>query len=383
MPYYALRRKRRTYRKRSYSRKRKAPRRSKGYSRSRRTYRRKPSAKRRRVVGPFASLGNRIIPHQKIAQLKWMNPDQQQIAYPTPIISGGVYTGQPFDCASPAFQADQNETIDGGAFKYIANNWDQFSVKYMRAQVQKAKYTFEFYGDSQLSGLALSNQVMFGVYLSDKFFVPLLGNIGNFEDLKKSGNLMYKKVNQFDRPTKIVCDVNTIACLQSSQAVDRMVTVKPFQKYENSAEDIKSAYPAERHLYVYPFVVQLSDPLGGNLSTLSYSFRVSCVKTVKFDRPIQNFFDVRSLDQYPAYKSALPETFQPRPLYPAGTLDDSKNIEQDARLEDLEDGQNVQDAAVQFGFANTATALQINTDAIDDVADDLAAHEAEQFPNVH
>jgi len=377
MPYARKRFRKRTQRRysRRFRTRRKSLYKSKRYSR---TYRRKqPSAKRRRVVGPFASLGNRTIPHQRIAQLKWMNPEQQQIAYPTPIISGGVYTGQPFDCASPAFQADQNETIDGGAFRYIANNWDVYSVKYMRAQVLKAKYTFEFYGDSQLSGLALANQVMFGVYLSDKFFVPLLGNIGNFEDLKKSGNLMYKKVNQFDRPTKIVCDVNTIACLQSSQAVDRMVTVKPFQKYENSAEDIKSAYPAEKNLFLYPFVVQLSDPLSGNLSTLSYSFRVSCVKTVKFDRPIQNFFDVRSLDQYPAYKSSLPETFEPRPLYPSGTLnDDQKNVEQDQRLEDLETGQNVQDDQAQF-FFNT------NADAIVDVADDLAAHEALEGKQAH
>ena len=74
------------------------------------------------------------------------------------------------------------------------------------------------------------------------------------------------------------------------------------------------------------------------------SYRTNVTKWVHFDRPNADVTQTRLYDSYPAVESGFGFGYTPFPLDPGFTFE-NKDSEQDARLEDLENGQNTQDAA--------------------------------------
>jgi hypothetical protein len=403
-------------RKRTFRRyKRRTSRRSRPYAKRRKTmssirgrrtsqrYSKRLYKRTRARTGPFESLGNRTIPNEKYGVMKWHEPTTLDFLFTTNGATQEVYMGEVYDCTSPCFFKPYSDVIQV-PYDNIATNWDTMSIKYQRAQTMRTQFTFKFMMDSQLGGDAIPNQIMFGVYLSNvNLNVPAGRRFCSWEDLKRSGNVITKTANQFATPTTITANVNVPKCVAASDRVDNLSIVFPKNQLyvynETTAQwdvnlpNVASSYPAEQQLYLYPFMVPLSQPFDIG-APLKVQMMITAQKYVKFDRPIQNITTVQRLDNYPAVKSALPSNFVQRPLRPftyptqdaleqaIDNLEQSHNeydfqdVQANLRLDDIEADQVLQDQTL-------ATQVSILNDSIDDNTTLIQQHAALEGKAAH
>jgi hypothetical protein len=276
--------------------------------------RRKSSTKRRKSVvkGPFASFGNRMISNKKIGNTRWIDSAMATIQYTTGSFGKVYLSSFAYDCGSCVYNLAKFQT-NSSMFSTMGMNTDMFACKYQRGRVLKANWTFEFSFPSTVgvgNGF-VGNQFIVGVYLSNKEILQSqLTFLTDFEDLKKCGNLIYKRVQKYDRPTRITCSVDVPKCQDSPDFIHTQHKLYPKGSIFTQ-EETDESYPACDQVIIYPFVVPLSENL---TSTWTVRYRASCIKTCEFRKPIVNIMDTKDNRNYPALDSGLGATWEPAPM---------------------------------------------------------------------
>jgi len=246
-----------------------------------------------------------MIPNKKIGTTRWIDVNMKSIAYSSGTY-GKVYLGRPYDCGSCVYNEAKFNT-NSAMFSTMGMNTDMFACKYQRGKVLEAKWTFE-YAFPNTDGLySLGNQFIVGLYMSNKEIPPSITFLTDFEDLKKSGNLIYKRVQNLDRPCKLTATVNVPKCQDSPIYVNTQHQMYPKGSIftQNETDD---SYPACDQILIYPFVVPLSDSITSNWVM---KYRASVLKRCEFSKPIQNILDVKDNRNYPALDSGLGSTWTP------------------------------------------------------------------------
>ncbi len=386
MPY-AFRKRFRKRAKRRYSRKFRSRRKSLYKSkRYRRTYRSKQPASKRRKFGAFDSFGNSLIPNKAVKTLYWNEPENSNIIFAQGGGTQKVFPGATFDCTSPLFVKPELETKAAGPGGRLSMlNWDVYSSKYQRAHVTQMsiKTTFSFEGEREVGN---SDFIICGFFISRSELRNNITNIGDWELLKRSKNCVYKRYNKNVSPQVTVsATVNVGKCLAAATMIDRFSIVYPVQLVWQQAERnrLAESFPNDSRCYITQFCVPMTRSVDTD-SPINCQTRTFIKKTVVFDRPLGDPTEAAFSNNYPAMGTTLPTTYAPQYIRPLGLLaSDAKDTEQDQRLMDLEEDVDENTNAITFGFDETNTNVQDNENAIEEVADDLAAHEALQFPNVH
>lgn len=379
MPYYARKRSRKRT-KRRYSRTFRSKRKSLYKARRfRPSIRRRKFTSKRRKFGAFDSFGNSLIPNKVMKTLYWNEPVNSNIIFAQGGGTQKVFPGESYDCTCPAFVKSEAEVKQlGPSGRQEMMNWDVYSSKYQRAYTKEFRITttFAFEGEREVGN---SDYILCGFFITRADLRNNLTNIGDWELLKRSKNVVYKRYDKnVSTQCTVTATVNVGKCLAAATFIDRysIVYPTPLIWQQSSRNRLAESYPNDSRLYIVQFVVPMTRSVGTD-SPVNCQTRTTIKKVVCFDRPLGDPTEAAFSNQYPAMSTSLPNTYEPQYIRPLGLLDpEGKNDEQDARLEDLEDGQNIQDATTQFNFST-------NQDAITDVADDLATHEALQFPNVH
>jgi len=377
MPYARKRFRKRT--KRRYSRRFRSRRKSLYKSkRYRPTYRRKQPASKRRKYGAFDSFGNSLIPNKVLKTLYWNEPAVSNIIFAQGGGTQKVFPGESYDVTVPYFVKSEGEVkTKGPSARLNMMNWDVYSSKYQRAYTKEFRIstTFAFENEREVGN---SDFILCGFFITRNDLRNNLTNIGDWELLKRSKNVVYKKFNKnVSAQCTVTATVNVGKCLAAATMIDRYAIVYPIELIWQQANRnrLAESYPNDSRLFIVQFVVPMTRSVDTD-SPINCQTRTVIKKVVCFDRPLGDPTETALSNNYPATGTTLPNTYEPQYIRPSGLLDDTKDNEQDDRLEDLENGQNIQDDQAQF-FFNT------NADSIAEVADDLAAHEALEGKQAH
>jgi len=405
MPYARKRSRKRTFRRytRRFRARRKALYKTRRFRRP--AKRRKLSTKR--VVGPFASFGNKYVRSAVTVPMRFVDQQLGDVMfcpgewtmYRTTIVKRPqeyVWNGNSIDCCSPTFyqpKEDWGTYSNADAITRAPQRWDLMATKYTRAYVKKVNVSVTF--NLPTSGQYLrSGSLIVGLYMTrqntlrypwiDPNIAPPLElppNPASWPLLKRSGNVKYKVVSGNTTRVTVSAMVDVGTCLQSKME-DRWTSCYPLAHFDSETR-VRDGFPRDDRLYVTPFFVPMvpstfdDDPTTLGTTRTQISYRTNVTKWVHFDRANADVTQTRLFNDYPAIESGFSFNYRPFPLDPPFTdPSDEKNFEQDQRLEDLENGQGTQDDQAQF-FFNT------NADSIAEVADDLAAHEALEGKQAH
>lgn len=377
-------------RKRSFksTRRRKSVKRRKTYrkaylSRRKSTYRKRlPQYVQRAYKGTFNSLGNKFIRGTKIAITRHMDPEIRTMQLTDQKSTGKVIMAlSGYSCNSACFAYPFTVTIQNPLHS-AATNWNNFATRYQRSRVLSTHLSCEFFIQDESDQQYLNSDFFLcGIYVArDPIFPSMTGLYGDWEDLKKFGNVKtVKYVKNVSGWLKVNADINVPGCIRANEKGDLSSLVLPADKFYTPTGDIlpdncRDMYPAES-LYAYPFVVPLTRAQSSGAGNINIQFRMTTRKRVIFDRPITQFQKLASVPMYPPVVSALPTEWDPFPLDPNDPSPNELKELQDrlGTLENRMDQDDIEDS-------NDVSALNDN---IEEVEQKLQSHEDLQFPNVH
>lgn len=397
-----------------YARKRKRV-----YRRSRKTYKRKKRTysaafrKRRTTLSKALWARKRAATRKLIAQyrpgtLSFANKYVKDyrdgwLTYRSPsteTIIAGTQGSSPLElqfgrnyCLCPGFF----NTIDANnAFFGMSENWEKYASYYQQGYVKYASVTAHFSTQDnrvfsenpQITTSTLNpTSYIVGLMISRVPYpiTPLQPNF-SWHEVRQLGNCVWKRYTAgASKSVSVTAKVNVGRCLQQYALEERCFEVMPST---NILSDPNTTYrrvtPNENRLWILPFMVPLTKSVTEGAAYI-VNYDVQIRKLVRFSRPVADFNTIRQnvptvLGQslYPPIGTRLAETYRPMTILPE-LPNDTKDAEQDDRLDDLEDKDYVQDILINQNASNVSAAIASNNDT----QQQLDNHEAQQFPNVH
>lgn len=379
MPYGYTRK--RTFRKRRSTRK------GRPYTKRRKVstvYRRRLSRKRvskrlpkyamRAYRGPFRSLGNKRIRDKKLAVLSYMSP------FTVSIENGTQNLGQVILSQVPIYLTSSVQNIDyiralSDPTAWAFEQWDSYSSKYQRAQVRTAHVRCEFsIQDESDQAYLNSDEFIVGILVSRDNLVstnPTGLAWGDFERLKRCGNIVYKRyIKNVTGRLSVRADINVIKCCAPDEMSDTRHPVWPLTRLSDEKVGVipvrlQNCYPTTV-LWAYPFVVPLTRAKSTGAGPVNVQYRYWVKKRVLFDRPVVSATQLYSTKNYPAVQTALPAGFAPQLTQPS-TGDMAAALEELKARMDEDDVDDADQFAEDEALINQLTA-RADQDDLDDAA---------------
>lgn len=396
-----------------YGRKRKRSfrRRRKTYKRSKRRYSSRFSKRRSALSKAFASKrryrNRKLLALYRPGTLSFSNryvKDYQDgwLTYRSPTTE--TIIAQATGSSPMELQFGRNYCLTPGIFNTVnanneytgmSENWEKYASKYQQGYVKYASVTAHFRTqdnrvfseDAKITTSTLNpTSYIVGLMISRVPFTiaPLQPNF-SWHEVKQLGQCVYKQYTAgASKSISVTAKVDVGKCLQQYALEERCFGVMPST---NIQSDPNTTYPIvvpnETRLWILPFMVPLTKSVTeGSAYTVNYEVQVR--KLIRFSRPVADYNTIRQnvptvfgQSLYPPIGTRLVESYRPMSILPQ--LPDSKDGEQDERLEVLEENDDEQDSKIQ----DNENTIQSLDQQIGIVTDDLAAHELLQFPNVH